>query len=166
MISRGLLEAMKTTMSRERRENLASSHPAWAPTPEFIATTNIAWLMKPGGRRLVPCAARMVGAKPRGVLGTGDRAARHPLRAAVQPGARFGKTAWSRRAGLWMRDSTSWRVAFAGPPESPAIVHQAEGADLKTTSVGELAALDQARGGESRTAGISNRAMPWRWSCR
>src|SRR6266478_6943439 len=38
MIPRGWLKAMKYTMNR-----------AWTPSPEFIATTNIAWLMNRAG---------------------------------------------------------------------------------------------------------------------
>ncbi len=114
--------------------------PAWVPSPEFISTTNIAALMQR--------------------VGVDSYEALHTW--SVQNRERFWTLA-IERLGLRLQspfnrmmdlshgiEEPRWLVdarfnivesCFSAPADSPAIIHQAEGGELATTSVGELKAL-------------------------
>ena len=114
--------------------------PEWTPTPEFIATTNLAWAMQ-----------------------TVDVDSYEALHAwSLRNPAEFWKLA-SERLGVRFRapfervmdlsrglEAPRWfpgarlnivESCFAAAPESPAIVHQAEGGTLSVMSYGDLKAL-------------------------
>jgi acetyl-CoA synthetase len=114
--------------------------PAWSPSPEFIETTNIAWLMRRVG---VDSYAALHAWSVR------DREAFWAL-ALERLGIRFQRP-FSRvmdlAAGL---EHPNWLVGaqlnivescFTAPADSPAILHQTEGGELETLTVGELAEL-------------------------
>ncbi len=114
--------------------------PAWTPTPEFVSTTNIAWLM---------CRA-----------GVDSYAALHQW--SVQNCEAFWALAMERLGIHFQKpfsrvldlsggvENPRWLVGarlnivescFAAPANSPAIIHQAEGGPLAIMSVGELERL-------------------------
>ena len=114
--------------------------PGWAPSPDFIGATNIAWLMQRAGvdsyEALHAWSVR-------------NREAYWAL-AIERLGIRF-RQQFSRVADFsrgvenprWLVDARLNIVesCFQAPAESPAIVHQAEGGELRTISVGELSDL-------------------------
>ncbi|HEV2969021.1 MAG TPA: AMP-binding protein, partial [Pirellulales bacterium] len=125
-------------MKQRREPSLQAS--AWTPSPEFISTTNIAWLM------------RRVGVDSYEALhawSTQNRAAFWDL-AIERLGIRFQRP-YSQVAdftgGLetprWLVDARLNIVesCFTAPSDSPAIIHQGEGGTLGVMSVAELAEL-------------------------
>lgn len=114
--------------------------PAWIPSSEFIATTNIAWLM------------RRVGVDSYAALHEWSVHNREPFwKLAIERlGIRF-ETPYSQVADLsegpesphWLVDARLNIVdsCFADSAASPAILYQSEGGILKTMSAGELKAL-------------------------
>ncbi len=114
--------------------------PAWEPTPDFINTTNLAWLM------------RQVGVDSYEALhqwSVRNREAFWALameRLAIRfqrPFSRVLDLSGGAETPRWLVDARLNIVesCFAAPADSPAIVHQAEGGELKIMSVGELAHL-------------------------
>jgi len=114
--------------------------PAWTPSPEFISTTNIAWLM------------RRVGLDSYEALhawSTQNRAACWEMaieRLGVRfqhPYSRVGDFSGGVEHPRWLVDARLNIVVscFAAPADSPAIIHQTEGGTLDAMSVGELAEL-------------------------
>ncbi len=126
--------AMKTTA------NLQELSPVWTPSTEFIATTNIAWLM------------RHVGADSYEALHAWSVQNREAYWAVAieRLGIRFQQL-FSRVMDLsqgielprWLPDAQLNIVesCFTAPAESPAIIYQAEGGALAIMSVGELESL-------------------------
>src|SRR5882757_9761973 len=116
------------------------SAPAWMPSPDFIRTTNIAWLMQRAGVDSYE-ALHAWSAQNREAFWT---------LAIERLGLRF-RSPFSRTMDLspgveephWLVDARLNMVesCFAAPADSPAIIHQAEGGPLATLSVGELQAL-------------------------
>jgi acetyl-CoA synthetase len=114
--------------------------PAWTPSPEFISTTNIAWLM------------HRVGVDSYEALhawSTQNRAAYWGLaieRLGVRfqrPYSRVGDFSGGLEHPRWLVDAklNIAESCFAAPADSPAIIHQTEEGTLDTMSVGELAEL-------------------------
>ena len=123
--------------SEDKQRSLPS---AWAPSPEFIATTNIAWLM------------HKVGVESYEALHAWSVKNREDywVLAIERLGIRFQKP-WSRIADFshgvkspnWLVDARLNIVesCFQASADSTAIIHQAAAGELKTMSVRELADL-------------------------
>ncbi len=114
--------------------------PAWTPAPEFINSTNLAWLMRRAG---VESYAALHAWSVR------EREAYWAL-AIERLGIRFQRP-FSRVADFspgpenptWLPDAQLNIVesCFSAPADSPAIIHQSEGGSLETMTVGQLAEL-------------------------
>lgn len=113
---------------------------AWVPSPDFIKTTNLAWLMDQAGAASYPALHQW----------------------SVQHREDFWRLV-IQRLGIHFQEGFNcvmdmsqgveaprWLVGarfnivescFAAPAGSPAIIHQAEGGDLKVMTVAELSAL-------------------------
>lgn len=123
-----------------RIENTVAAPCAWVPSPDFIDTTNIAWLM------------RRVGVASYEALHQWSVQNRESFWALVieRLGVRFHQP-YSRVLDLshgveqpcWLVDARLNIVesCFTAPPDSPAIIHQAEVGEPKVMTVGELAKL-------------------------
>src|SRR5882724_10024639 len=117
-----------------------SPQPAWTPTPEFIKTTNIAWLMR---------RAKVDSYEALRKWSVQNREAFWKL-VIERLGIRFQKP-FSRVMDLsdgvenprWLVDARFNIVesCFAAPADSPAIIHQTEGGEIETMTVGELKKL-------------------------
>jgi len=114
--------------------------PDWTPTPEFIATTNVAWLMQRIGvdsyEALHAWSVRNRESYWEAVIERlGIRFRKPPDR-----GADFSAGIESPR---WLPGATLNIVesCFSAPAETPAIIHQAEGGALEIMSIGELMSL-------------------------
>ena len=127
------------------------SPPAWVPSPDFIRTTNIAWLMQRAGVDSYE-ALHAWSAQNREAFWT---------LAIERLGLRFRRP-FSRMLDLsqgveeprWLVDAQLNIVesCFAAPADSPAIIHQAEGGPLATLERGRTPGADRARGRESPAA--------------
>jgi acetyl-CoA synthetase len=129
---------MVWNMKHSGEQSLEAS--AWTPSPEFIGTTNIAWLM------------RRVGVDSYEALhawSTQNRAAFWGL-AIERLGIRFQRPythvadfSGGLETPRWLVDARLNIVesCFAAPADSPAIIHQGQGGTLGTMSVAELAEL-------------------------
>lgn len=133
-------------MNNGRDEKLEQSNPVWTPSPEFINSTNIAWLTH-----------RVFGSEPTGAdsysrlhaWSVQNREAYWAL-AIERLGIRFQRP-YSHVADLSRGiESPKWLVdaelniadsCFSAPADSPAIIHQAEGGEMRTVTVSELEAL-------------------------
>ncbi|MDQ3814778.1 MAG: AMP-binding protein, partial [Armatimonadota bacterium] len=114
--------------------------PDWVPSPEFIGTTNIAWLMQ------------RVGATSYEELHAWSVQYREAFWAMAieRLGIRF-QLPFSRVLGVsrgveephWLVDARLNIVesCFAAAADSPAIIYQTEGGELNVVSIGELKAL-------------------------
>ncbi|MEA3213396.1 MAG: acetyl-CoA synthetase [Chthoniobacter sp.] len=127
-------------MPSPRKEHLEPPAPDWTPTQEFIATTNLAWLMQRAG---VNSYARLHAWSVR------HRAEYWSL-AIERLGVRFREpfgTVLDLSRGVedptWLTGARMNIVetCFAAPAECPAIVYQAEGGVLSVMSYGELQSL-------------------------
>lgn len=127
-------------MGGECSTGMGSLLPAWTPSEEYVATTNMAWLM------------RRAGVESYEALHAWSVRHREAYWAAVieRLGLRFqepyhGLLDLSRgvEAPGWLVGARFNPVesCFQRPVDAPAIVHQAEGGGLQTVSVGELEAL-------------------------
>jgi acetyl-CoA synthetase len=127
-------------MSSSRHEPIELPPPDWTPTPEFIATTNLAWLM------------RRAGVDSYGKLHVWSVENREEFwgLAIERIGMRFGKppvrvldSSQGIEAPRWLPGARLNVVesCFSAPPGTSAIVHQAEGGSLSTMSYGELKSL-------------------------
>lgn len=135
-------------------DNPNASAPRWAPSPDFIGATNIAWLMDRAGvdsyEALHAWSVR-------------NREAYWAF-AIERMGIRF-RQRFSRVADFsggvehprWLVDARLNIVesCFQAPAESPAIIHQAEGGELQTMSLGELAGLTDRVAGNLQRLGYS-----------
>ena len=116
------------------------SPPAWVPSPDFIRTTNIAWLMQRAGVDSYE-ALHAWSAQNREAFWT---------LAIERFGLRF-RSPFSRTMDLsqgveephWLVDARLNIVesCFTAPADSPAIIHQGEGGTIGAMSVAELAEL-------------------------
>ena len=116
------------------------SLPPWVPTEEFIRTTNIAAFMEIVGVESYEALHRWsVEHRPEywaaAIARLGIRFQR-PCRAIADFSRGVEHPCWLPDARLNIVDS-----CFSAPPSSPAILHQAEGGEFKTMSVGELQEL-------------------------
>jgi acetyl-CoA synthetase len=114
--------------------------PDWTPSLEFIATTNIAWLMQRAGVDSYEALhAWSVGHREAywalAIERLGLRFC-EPFHRVVDLSHGVEAPRWLPGARLNIVES-----CFAAPAESPAILHQTEGGKLKVMSYGELEAL-------------------------
>ncbi len=127
-------------MPSPRHEPIESQASVWTPTPEFIATTNLAWLMK------------TVGMDSYDELHAWSVEHREEFwRLAIerldvrfdQPFQRVADLSNGVEAPRWLPGARLNIVesCFSAPAESPAIHYQAEGGELSVMSYGELKAL-------------------------
>ncbi|HEX3857942.1 MAG TPA: AMP-binding protein [Verrucomicrobiae bacterium] len=127
-------------MKSSNEEMPESPPPAWTPTPEFINTTNVAWLMR---------RAKVDSYEALHKWSVQNREEFWKL-VIERLEIRFQKP-FSRVMDLsdgvenprWLVDARFNIVesCFAAPADSPAIIHQAEGGALETMTVGELKKL-------------------------
>src|SRR5436309_1670835 len=113
---------------------------AWIPTPEFIETTNMAWLMKRAGVDSY-AALHAWSVQNREAFWAGAIERLGILFA--QPYSQVADFSHGVEAPRWLVDARMNIVdsCFRAPAHSPAIIHQAEGGSLQTMTVGELEAL-------------------------
>jgi acetyl-CoA synthetase len=113
---------------------------AWVPTPEFIETTNVAWLMKRAGVDSY-AALHAWSVQNREAFWTAA-IERLGIRFA-QPFSRVADFSNGVEAPQWLVGARLNIVesCFRAPPESPAIIHRTERGPLQTMTVGELATL-------------------------
>lgn len=127
-------------MSSPHHERLEPPSPDWTPTPEFISTTNVAWLMQRAGvnsykelhtwsvshrEEFWRLAVERLGVR-----------FREPYRVVLDVSRGVEDPRWFPGARLNIAES-----CFAAPAEAPAIVHQPEGGQVSVMSYGELQAL-------------------------
>jgi acetyl-CoA synthetase len=123
-----------------RNERLDPPAPDWTPTPEFIATTNLAWLMQRAGvnsydelhawsvrhrEEFWALAIERLGVR-----------FREPFRNVLDLSRGVEEPRWLPGASMNIIES-----CFSAPADSPAILHQAEGGKLSVMTYGELKAL-------------------------
>lgn len=114
--------------------------PDWIPSPEFISTTNIAWLMQRAGVTSYE-ALHAWSALNREAFWTlaierlGIRF-RRPFSRVLDLSGGVEEPQWLIDAQLNIIES-----CFTAPADLPAIIYQAEGGKLDVVSVGELQAL-------------------------
>jgi acetyl-CoA synthetase len=114
--------------------------PAWVPSPEFIGTTNIAWLMQRAGVTSYEALHRWsVHNREAYWAAAIERLGIH----FQQPCSRVLDASRGVEEPHWLVDA--WlniiESCFAADPDSPAIIYQSEGGVLSVVSVGELEAL-------------------------
>ena len=114
--------------------------PAWTPSPEFIATTNIAWLMKRVGvdsyEALHAWSIQNREAYWTLAIERLDIRFQKPFSRIMDPASGVESPGWLPGALLNIVES-----CFAAPAGSPAIIHQIEGGPLRVMTVGELEML-------------------------
>ncbi|HWQ90414.1 MAG TPA: AMP-binding protein, partial [Clostridia bacterium] len=123
-----------------RDDNKLESPPAWVPSPDYIATTNLAWLMQRTGLDTYEALH---------AWSVQQREAFWALaieRLGLQfhgPFSRVMDLSRGVEEPCWLVDAQLNIVesCFAAPADWPAIIHQAEGGELAAMSVGELKAL-------------------------
>jgi len=114
--------------------------PAWEPTAGFISTTNLAWLMQRAGVDSYEALHQWSVQKREDFWATVIE--RLNLRF-QKPFSRVLDLSDGVENPQWLVDARINIVesCFTAPADSTAIIHQAEGGTLKTTSVGELERL-------------------------
>jgi acetyl-CoA synthetase len=127
-------------MSSPRNAAIEPPVPDWTPTPEFIATTNLAWLMQRVGvdsyeelhawsvqkrEQFWALAIERIGVS----FEQSFREVLDPLSGVAEP-------KWLPGARMNIVES-----CFSAPPESPAIIFQPEGGARSVMTCGELQAL-------------------------
>jgi len=114
--------------------------PAWMPSPDFISTTNMAWLMRQVGANsydeLHRWSVRHREQFWKLAIERLDVRLRHPFSRVMDLTDGVESPRWLPDARLNIVES-----CFSAAPDSPAIIHQAEHGELKTMSVAELEAL-------------------------
>jgi acetyl-CoA synthetase len=114
--------------------------PDWIPTTEFIATTNVAWLMQRVGAatydELHAWSIRHRAEFWKLAIERLDIRFAHPWHEVMDLSRGVESPQWFPGAQLNVVES-----CFLAPAGSPAILHQAEGGPLLTMSVAELQAL-------------------------
>src|SRR4051794_31467988 len=116
--------------------------PAWVPSPDYLATTNLMWLMHRTGLPTYEAVHAW----------SVQRREDFWALAMERLGVHF-RTPFSRGLDLSRGvEDPRWLVAaqlnivescFAAPADSPAIIHQAEGGEPATVTVAELKAFTE-----------------------
>jgi acetyl-CoA synthetase len=113
---------------------------AWVPSPDFINTTNIAWLMRQVSvssyEELHRWSMKDREAFWRLVIDRLNIRFQKPFTRVIDLSDGIESPRWLVGAQFNIVES-----CFKAPPDSPAIIHQAEGGEIKVMSVAELAAL-------------------------
>jgi len=113
---------------------------AWVPSPDFINTTNMAWLMRQAGaasyEELHHWSAQNREAFWRLVIERLDIRFQQPFTRVIDLSHGVEAPRWLVDARFNIVES-----CFTAPADSPAIIHQAEGGKIKVMTVAELAAL-------------------------
>src|ERR1700723_2579307 len=113
---------------------------SWVPSPDFINTTNIAWLMRQVGvtsyEELHRWSVKDREAFWRLVIDRLNIRFQKPFTRVIDLSHGIESPRWLVGAQFNIVES-----CFKAPPDSPAIIHQAEGGEIKVMSVAELAAL-------------------------
>ena len=114
--------------------------PAWVPPPDFISSTNMAWLMEQAGvssyDELHLWSVRHREKFWKAVIGRLDIRLRRSFDRVLDLSGGVEVPRWLPGAQFNIVES-----CFNAPPNSPAIIHQAEDGEIKTMSVAELEAL-------------------------
>ena len=125
--------------------NLSTEKPApifnaWVPSPDFIETTNMAWLMRRAGmasyKKLHQWSVQNREAFWRLVTERLDIRFQRPFSRVVDLSRGVEAPQWLVDARLNIVES-----CFTAPADSAAIIHQAEDGEIKVTTVAELEAL-------------------------
>lgn len=127
-------------MLPSRNERLESPAADWTPTPEFIATSNVAWLMqRTDANAYDELHAWSVRDRAEywalAIERLGVRF-HEPFREVLDLSRGVEEPRWLPGARMNIVES-----CFAAPAQSPAIVHQAEDGGVSVMSYGELQAL-------------------------
>jgi acetyl-CoA synthetase len=113
---------------------------SWVPSPDFISSTNIAWLMRRVGvtsyEELHRWSVRDREAFWRLVIDRLNIRFQKPFSRVIDLSQGVESPRWLVGAQFNIVES-----CFKAPPDSPAIIHQADGGKIKVMSVAELAAL-------------------------
>src|SRR5713226_959280 len=121
-------------------EQTLESAPAWEPSPGFIRTTNIAWLMQRTGMEsyeaLHAWSVQHREEYWRLAMERLGLSFQRPFDRVMDLSQGVEEPRWLVNARLNIVES-----CFAAPADSPAIIHQAEGRPLATMTVGQLKAL-------------------------
>ena len=120
--------------------SMRADEPAWRPTPEVVAGSNLAWLMKEVGVDSYDALHRWSATNRAeywrlAIERLGIRF-REPYRDVLDLSGGVESPKWLPGARFNLVES-----CFAAASESAAIVHQAEGGPLRTMTVSELAKL-------------------------
>jgi len=114
--------------------------PDWTPTPEFISTTNLAWLIQRAGvanyAELHAWSVRNREEYWRLAIERLEVRYEHPPERVMGLSDGIETPSWLPGAKLNIVES-----CFRGSPDVPAIIHQAEGGRMAVMSYGELRAL-------------------------
>jgi acetyl-CoA synthetase len=110
---------------------------AWTSSPEIVCTSNITWLMQQVGvstyDELHAWSARQRAEYWRMAIERLGVRLRRPFEQMLDVSSGVDRARWLVGAELNIAES-----CFAAPAESPAVIDQAEGRPLRTTTVGEL----------------------------
>ena len=121
-------------------QDASQAAPDWTPTPEFITTTNIAWLMqRTGCETYAALHAWSVQHREEYWALAIERLGIHfinPCERVMDLSQGVEQPSWLAGARMNIVDS-----CFAAPPDAPAILWQPEGGALSTVTYGELKAL-------------------------
>lgn len=119
-------------------DKLLAKYPAWVPSRDFIKTTNIAWLASQAGVASYDELHRWSVEKReifwQQVIERLGIRFQKPFTTILDLSPGIEAPIWLAGSRLNIVDS-----CFTAPPNSPAIVHQSEGGELRTTTVSELA---------------------------
>jgi acetyl-CoA synthetase len=109
----------------------------WTPSPEFISTTNIAWLMNQAG---VDSYDTLHAWSVTNRADYWEQAIRRLGIRFAQPYSQVMDLSHGIEAPRWLTGARLNIVesCFTAPSDSPAIVHQTEGGERRTLTVGEL----------------------------
>src|SRR5437016_5537117 len=112
----------------------------WDPSPPFISTTNIAWLMRQTGVESYQALHRWSVQNREAYWAMAIERLGIQFR---QPFTQIADFSQGVEQPSWLVDARMNIVdsCFSAPAESPAIVHQAEGGAIQTMTVRELAEL-------------------------
>jgi len=128
--------------------------PAWVPSPAFINTTNMAWLMRQVGvdsyEELHRWSVQHREEFWKLVIGRLDIRLRRPFSRVMDLSGGVESPCWLPDARLNIVES-----CFTAPPKSPAIIYQSEGGEIKSMSVEELEALSQNVAANLKRLGLS-----------
>src|SRR5689334_9175513 len=131
------LERNGGTMKSFPPEKLAPTTPAWEPSPDFIQTTNLAWLMQQVGvssyEALHAWSAQNREAYWQLAIKRLGIRFRRPFSQVGDLSRGVEQPRWLVEALLNIVES-----CFSAPADAPAIVEQKEGGEFRTISVGEL----------------------------